>query len=44
MARIYKTIRYQERRFYERFDIRITFDDGAIDRIMEKVEESRSKW
>jgi endopeptidase Clp ATP-binding regulatory subunit ClpX len=37
MVRLYKTIRYHERRFYERFDIRITFDDGAIDRVMEKV-------
>ncbi len=37
MARVYKTVRYHERRFCERFDLRITFDEAAIDRIMEKA-------
>jgi ATP-dependent Clp protease ATP-binding subunit ClpX len=36
MARIYRTIRFHERRFFERFDLRITLDDGAVDRIIEK--------
>jgi hypothetical protein len=37
MVRVFKTIRYHERRFYERFDLHITFDDGAIARIMERI-------
>jgi endopeptidase Clp ATP-binding regulatory subunit ClpX len=36
MAKVHKIIRFQERRFYERFDLRITFDEGAVDRIVEK--------
>jgi endopeptidase Clp ATP-binding regulatory subunit ClpX len=36
MARIYKAIRFHERRFRERFDLRITFDEGAVDRIIER--------
>jgi predicted transcriptional regulator len=45
MTRVYKTVRYHERRFYERFDLRITFDDAAIDRIMEKalLESARTR-
>ncbi len=42
MARICKAIRFQERRFYDRFDLSITFDEGAVDRIMERcLEEDR---
>jgi ATP-dependent Clp protease ATP-binding subunit ClpX len=37
MVKIYKTIRYHEKRFFERFAMRITFDDGAINRIVERV-------
>jgi endopeptidase Clp ATP-binding regulatory subunit ClpX len=37
IVRAYRIIRYQEKRFFERFDLRITFDEGAIDRILEKV-------
>ncbi len=42
MARICKAIRFQERRFYDRFDLSITFDEGAVDRIIERCfEEDR---
>jgi ATP-dependent Clp protease ATP-binding subunit ClpX len=37
VAKVHKIIRYHERRFYERFDLHIAFDEGAIDRIMEKT-------
>jgi endopeptidase Clp ATP-binding regulatory subunit ClpX len=37
MVRAYKTIRYHEKRFFDRCDLRITFDDGALDRILERV-------
>ena len=37
MVQAYKKIRFSEKRFFDRFDMRITFDDGAVDRIMEKI-------
>ncbi len=37
LARLQRIIRFHERRFYERFDLRVTFDEGAVDRILEKV-------
>jgi endopeptidase Clp ATP-binding regulatory subunit ClpX len=37
MVRVYRTVRYHERRFRERFDLRITFDEGAVDRILQKA-------
>ncbi len=37
LAKLQRIIRFHERRFYERFDLRVTFDEGAVDRILEKV-------
>jgi endopeptidase Clp ATP-binding regulatory subunit ClpX len=37
ILRVHKTVRFYERRFFERFDIRITFGDDALNRIIEKV-------
>jgi len=37
ILKIYKTVRFYERRFFERFDIHISFNDDALNRIIEKV-------
>jgi ATP-dependent Clp protease ATP-binding subunit ClpX len=37
LSRLQRIIRFHERRFYEKFDLRVTFDEGAVDRILEKV-------
>lgn len=37
LMRVQRMVRFHERRFYERFDLRVTFDEGAVDRILEKV-------
>lgn len=37
LGKLQRIIRFHERRFYERFDLRVTFDEGAVDRILEKV-------
>lgn len=37
ILRINKTVKFYERRFFERFDINITFNDDALNRIIEKV-------
>lgn len=37
LMRVQRMVRFHERRFYERFDLRVTFDEGAVDRILEKA-------
>lgn len=37
LGKVQRIIRFHERRFYERFDLRVTFDEGAVDRIVEKA-------
>lgn len=37
LTKLQRIIRFQERRFYEKFDLKVTFDEGAVDRILEKT-------
>jgi ATP-dependent Clp protease ATP-binding subunit ClpX len=37
LTKLQRIIRFHERRFYEKYDLRVTFDEGAVDRIAEKA-------